>query len=171
MASASLPRQHSAIVADDDGILREILREILAALDLNVYSAVNGIEALKMADDIDADLFILDINMPRMNGLIACKNIRERHRYRKTPVVVLSAYSDEVNRTTADNVGATAFLTKPYIPNELLKLVLVLLPLDHVARILADPRVAENLRRRQAGERVEKFPGKAQVITDKLYSY
>ena len=81
-----IPTVTGIIVADDDGMIRSILRASLDALDLNVFLASDGLEAVELASRIRAALIILDLKMPRMNGMLACQQIRLLPGNARTPI-------------------------------------------------------------------------------------
>jgi CheY-like chemotaxis protein len=124
------------IVADDDPIIRSVLRARLEAVNLNVFLACDGLEAVEFASRIRSSLIFLDLSMPRMNGLIACKQIRKLPGNAKTPIVILTSVPGKVGEEAAARVGATAYYTKPFRPAELLRAVLRYLPLDDAGRDL-----------------------------------
>jgi CheY-like chemotaxis protein len=118
------------IVADDDPVIRGILRSKLAAIDQAVFLAANGEEAVALASGIQAAMVILDIKMPRLNGLDACQFIRKLPGYAQTPIVILTASDEQGIEDTAARAGATAFLTKPFRGASLLEMLARFLPMD-----------------------------------------
>jgi CheY-like chemotaxis protein len=122
------------IVADDDGMIRSILRASLDALDLNVFLASDGLEAVELASGIRAALIILDLKMPRMNGLLACQQIRLLPGNAQTPIVILTSLTGKDAETATARVGATAYFSKPFRPALLLQALSRFLPVDDVKR-------------------------------------
>jgi two-component system alkaline phosphatase synthesis response regulator PhoP len=122
------------IIADDDGMIRDILRTRLEALDLNVFLASNGLEAVDLASRIRAALIILDLKMPQLNGLLACERIRQLPGNAQTPIVVLTALPGQDAATAASRVGATAYFAKPFRPVLLLQELSRFLPINDAAR-------------------------------------
>jgi CheY-like chemotaxis protein len=116
-----------AIVVDDDPVIRAILRSTLAGIGIGVHLAACGAEASTIARRIKADLFILDLVMPRMNGLQACRTLRTMEAYGETPIVVLTGHNSEDAQAAAFQAGATMFLAKPFRPAILLKALAPLL--------------------------------------------
>lgn len=105
------------LVVDDD---REIVGAIAAALEKegwHVLRAYDGMEALDKATDPDLRLIIMDVMMPRLDGLSALMRIRER---RNLPVIVLSAKSEESDKILGLSMGADDYVTKPFSPTELI---------------------------------------------------
>ena len=72
-----LPDLAGVIVADDDAMIRSVLRSKLQAIDQTVLLASNGLEAVELASRIQARLILLDLGMPQLNGLLACQRIRQ----------------------------------------------------------------------------------------------
>jgi CheY-like chemotaxis protein len=102
------------IVADDDPLIRRILQAQLDALDQDVLLAHNGLEAVTLASRSLASLIILDIGMPKMDGINACARIRELPGYALTPIVMLTFNDTATAKAAASRAGATMFLAKPF---------------------------------------------------------
>ncbi len=118
------------IVADDDPIIRGILRSKLAAVGQEVFLACDGAEAVALASRMPAAMVILDLKMPRLNGLEACLLIRKLPGYAQTPIVILTANDAQGVEAAATRVGATVFLTKPFRAATLLDVLARFLPMD-----------------------------------------
>lgn len=102
-----------AIVADDSPIIRDNVRSALGAA-WRVFVAANGVEAVAFARTMLAQLIVLDVRMPRMDGVDACAHIRKLQGYAAVPVVMLTAYDDPQIRQRARRAGATAVFAKPF---------------------------------------------------------
>ena len=105
------------LVVDDD---REIVGAIAILLEREGYQvlrAYNGMEALEQAVDPALRLILMDVMMPRLDGLSAVLRIREK---RNLPIIVLSARSEETDKILGLSAGADDYITKPYSPQELL---------------------------------------------------
>ena len=108
--------QETILVVDDD---REIVGAIAAALEKEGYRvlrAYDGMEALDKAVDPDLRLILMDVMMPRLDGLSAVLRIRER---RNLPIIVLSAKSEESDKVLGLSMGADDYVTKPFGVQEL----------------------------------------------------
>jgi CheY-like chemotaxis protein len=116
------PEIAGVIVADDDAIVRDVLRSRLEAIDQVVLLASDGLEAVALAARMQARLILLDLKMPRLNGLDACRRIRLMAHNAKTPIVILTSLTGKDAEAAATQVGATAFLTKPFRSAELQEL-------------------------------------------------
>jgi CheY-like chemotaxis protein len=124
------------IVADDDPIIRSILRAALEAIDLDVFIADNGLEAVRLAARIQAALIILDLKMPQLNGLVACQHIRQLPGNAQTPIVMLtSSYGNDFEAAAA-SVGVTEYHVKPFRTALLMQAVARFLPMSDAARDL-----------------------------------
>lgn len=105
------------LVVDDD---REIVGAIAILLEREGYQvlrAYNGMEALEMAVDPAVRLILIDVMMPRLDGLSAVLRIREK---RNLPIIVLSARSEETDKILGLSMGADDYVTKPFSPQELI---------------------------------------------------
>lgn len=105
------------LVAEDEMELRAFISRNLRARDFAVLEASNGLEALTLWEIEQPQLLILDIMMPRLDGLEVCRRIRETS---IVPIIVLTALDDEHDKVTAFDLGADDYLTKPFGVEELL---------------------------------------------------
>ena len=105
------------LVVDDEPNIREFVRRSLEKHGFKVKLANNGWEALAEFEQTNFVLVILDIMMPQMNGLEACRRIRQTS---IVPIIVLTALGDEADKIAALNQGADDYLTKPFGVGELL---------------------------------------------------
>jgi CheY-like chemotaxis protein len=122
------------IVADDDNMIRSVLRSKLEAINQTVFLASNGLEAVELASQLLAYAILLDLDMPHLNGLLTCQRIRRLPGNARTPIVILTCHHEKDAADAAARVGATAFFTKPFRPAELLLLLSRFLPMDEVTR-------------------------------------
>ena len=105
------------LVVDDEKSLRDFVRRNLEVRGFDVLTASNGLEALAHFNTNNVDLVILDVMMPRMDGLETIRRIRQSS---LVPVIVLSALGEENDKIQALNLGADDYLTKPFGVGELL---------------------------------------------------
>ena len=100
------------LLVDDDAGFRDTLRQLLEQrAEVQVLGeAANGEEAVRLADNLSPDVVLMDLAMPRMNGLEATRQIKTR--WPDLAVVILTVHDEEVYRRTALAAGATAFLQK-----------------------------------------------------------
>ncbi len=102
---------YKILFADDEKKIREVISEYLSAKGFLVDTAANGIEAVEKAAESSYDLLMLDIMMPEMDGITACKEIRE---FSETPILFFSALGDEVDMLKGFEAGADDYITKPF---------------------------------------------------------
>jgi two-component system KDP operon response regulator KdpE len=105
------------LVVDDEKTLRDFIRRNLEVRGYDVLTASNGLEALAFFSTKNIDLVILDLMMPRMDGLETTRRIRQRS---TVPVVILTALDEENDKIRALDLGADDYLTKPFGVGELL---------------------------------------------------
>ena len=118
LSAAELPvvKRPKILVADDD---KGILKVVVAALrqlpiDVEIFTAGDGVEALEGIEANKADLVILDVKMPRLDGFGVCEKLRKDIRTAFLPVLMLTANSDQENRTKGYLVGTDDFVSKPF---------------------------------------------------------
>jgi two-component system KDP operon response regulator KdpE len=105
------------LVVDDDPQIRRVLRTALVAQGYEAVDARNGEEAIERLGEEKPDLIILDVNMPRMNGLEACRAIRSTS---DIPIIMLTVRDAEADKIQALDAGADDYVTKPFSSPELL---------------------------------------------------
>jgi CheY-like chemotaxis protein len=108
------------IVADNDSMMRGLLRSVLDQPRRTLLLCVDGLEAVELATQTLANLVLLDLRMPKLDGIDACLQIRELPRYETVPIVILTVFDSEATKRQALRAGATAFLAKPFSRAELL---------------------------------------------------
>lgn len=107
---------YKILVCDDDSAILESLEIYLKAENYEVLTATNGVEALEVINNNEIHCLILDIMMPRMDGLKATVKIREKYSF---PIILLSAKSEDTDKITGLGFGADDYVTKPFNPLEL----------------------------------------------------
>jgi two-component system KDP operon response regulator KdpE len=112
------------LVADDEPNVRMFIRANLLARGYEVHLAKDGVETLEMAELILPDVIVLDVNMPRMYGIEACRRLRE---WANMPIIILSVRGDEKDKVKALDEGADDYITKPFGVEELLARIRVAL--------------------------------------------
>ena len=112
------------LVADDEPKIRMFIRANLEARGYAVYLAQDGIETIEMARRVFPDVIVLDVNMPRMDGIEACRRIRK---WADMPIIILSVRGDEKDKVRALDEGADDYVTKPFGIEELLARIRVAL--------------------------------------------
>ena len=104
------------LVCDDDKEIVEAIEIYLPQDGHQVLEAYDGIEAVEILKKESVDLLIMDIMMPRMDGIRATLKIREKH---NIPIIILSAKSEDADKILGLNIGADDYITKPFNPLEL----------------------------------------------------
>ena len=107
------------LVAEDNAVNRELLRELLEARGYTVLEACNGQEALHTIEQGLPDLLLLDIGMPVLDGFGVIRRIRENPRFAPLPVVAVTAYAMRGDREEILNSGFDGYLSKPLNPSSL----------------------------------------------------
>ena len=167
------------LVVDDVAANRDLLEADLVDLGYEVCQAADGVEALALIERAEPDLILLDIDMPRMDGLTLCRRVKAHPRQRLIPVVLITAMHDRKTRLYGREAGADDFLTKPVDAEELRARTRVLLRdrmlnlqldgAESVILALARAVEARDLYTVHHAERVGRFAkeiGRAQGLAD-----
>ncbi len=112
------------LVADDDPHIREVICFALEKAGLTTEAAADGPAALRRFEDRAADLIVLDVGMPEMDGLEVCRRLRHTS---DVPILFLSARDEEIDRILGLEMGGDDYVTKPFSPRELVARVNVIL--------------------------------------------
>lgn len=107
------------LIADDDTDICELVAFKLAQDGHDVHTARDGDTALILLDQIEADLVVLDVMMPRRTGLEVCRAMRATPAHTATPVILLTAKSQELDIEKGFGCGADDYVIKPFSPREL----------------------------------------------------
>jgi two-component system, OmpR family, response regulator ResD len=150
------------LIADDDIVVRDVVRRYLERDGLDVSIAHNGTEALRLLGSERIDVAVLDVMMPGPDGLTLCRSLRQRGGY-GVPVILLTALGEEDDRIAGLEAGADDYLTKPFAFAELLIRVKALLRRGPVSRSsvlrvgdLEIDRLTQHVKR--AGKTIELTP-------------
>jgi len=111
--------KHTILVVDDEPDIRELIEYNLKKEGYQVFTATNGKEAISQAKKNVPDLIVLDIMMPEMDGIEACRLMRAMPEFRNTFMVFLTARSEEYSEIAGFNVGADDYIAKPIKPRAL----------------------------------------------------
>ncbi|MBI4657019.1 MAG: response regulator transcription factor [Elusimicrobia bacterium] len=107
------------LIADDDKIFRKLVKEVLELSGYEVLEAENGRQAWEKLQAEGADMAVLDINMPEMDGIELLKNIRSGEKHKDMPVLMLTVRAFAEDQVQGYETGADDYLTKPF-DNEIL---------------------------------------------------
>ncbi len=115
------------LIVEDDDVVAEALTYNLEWNGYQVIKSVDGASALKLVQEEAPDLLILDIALPKKNGLDLCRELRRTHNTAKLPIIMLTARGSELDKEIGLDAGADDYITKPFQRNELLARVRALL--------------------------------------------
>ena len=112
------------MVVDDDPLIRRLIATTLEDVaGFDIIEAEDGIDALEQAVSAQPSIVFLDIDMPRMDGVAACRRLRRSPGTSAATIVILTAATDDRAEARAGEAGADLFMTKPFSPLEVLQLV------------------------------------------------
>ena len=109
-------RMYNILVCDDDKEIVEAIEIYLSQEGYHILKAYDGMEAIKILESEEVNLLILDVMMPRLDGIRTTLKIREKN---SIPIIILSAKSEDADKILGLNVGADDYVTKPFSPLEL----------------------------------------------------
>lgn len=112
------------LLVEDEPKLANVIRKYLEASNLDCHWDADGHSAIKSAREFQPRLIILDLNLPDIDGINVCQQIRQ---FSDIPILMLTARSDEINKISGLDAGADDYVTKPFSPNELMARVRAML--------------------------------------------
>jgi DNA-binding response OmpR family regulator len=107
------------LIAEDERDIRDLIEFTLKYAGHDVIKATTGVEAVDMASDVQPDLILLDVRMPRMTGYEACRALKDIEDVKDIPVVFLSAKGQPAEMDTGLDAGAYDYILKPFAPDQL----------------------------------------------------
>jgi len=119
--------RHRVLLADDDPALRRLIGATLGSEDFELLQAIDGDEALRIAQTKHPALVLLDVNMPRLDGFEVCRQLKADPSTAAIKVVMLTARGADIDRHHAREAGADDYFVKPFSPIQLLNKVYSLL--------------------------------------------
>jgi len=117
----------SILIADDEPNQLELMDFNLKGAGFSIIKASNGLEALELIENHSPDLIILDWMMPKMSGIDVCRTLRSRSETKQIPIIILSARSEDSDKSLGLDTGADDYISKPFSPKELVSRVKALL--------------------------------------------
>ena len=111
------------LTVDDSASLRQLLRVVLQGAGYEVLEAVDGVDGLSKLKGQELSLILTDVNMPKMDGLEFTRQARALPQYKFTPIVLLTTESSAEKKQQGKAAGATAWIIKPFDPEQLLGVV------------------------------------------------
>ena len=109
------------LTVDDSASLRMAIRIALAGAGYDVTEAEDGLDGIEKAKNDQFDLIVTDLNMPNMDGLTMIRELRAMPAYCGTPIIFLTTESDDAMKQQAKAAGATGWLVKPFVPDQLIR--------------------------------------------------
>jgi DNA-binding response OmpR family regulator len=106
----------TALVVEDDKSVSQLIRLYLAQAGYRVLAAEDGLSGLRMALEDSPDIVLLDLNLPGMDGIEVCRNVRKES---EVPIIMVTARVEEDDRLTGLDLGADDYVSKPFSPREL----------------------------------------------------
>ena len=123
VVKAQINRRRTVLVVDDFDDTRQLMRLWFEKMGYQIIEAENGKEAVRVAQQESPDLIIMDIEMPVLDGLRATRLIRDEEKLRDVPIIAVSAYGREQFRAKALAAGCSEYVSTPFEPDELKKLI------------------------------------------------
>ena len=111
------------LVVDDSKTIRRTAETLLTKEGCQVFTAIDGFDALSKIADHQPDLIFVDIMMPRLDGYETCSLIKHNKMFKETPVIMLSSKDGLFDRARGRIVGSEQYLTKPFTKDELLNAI------------------------------------------------
>lgn len=118
-----MSKRNKILVVDDEPDILEMLRYNLEKEGYEVETASSGLKAIEVARDFLPQLILMDIMMPKMDGVEACRRIREMHKLKEVFILFLTSRSEEYSEIAAFDAGADDYITKPIKPRALMSRV------------------------------------------------
>jgi len=118
------------LIADDEPDIVTSLEFLMRGGDYEVRVAINGEEALRLAESFRPDVVLLDVMMPQRSGFEVCQKIRANPALQEIKIIMLTAKGRNAERDRGLNLGANAYVTKPFSTKEIMNTVRGLLPAD-----------------------------------------
>lgn len=116
------------LYVEDNEFNRKIVRDLLARTSYRLIEATDGDTGVATAREVLPDLIIMDIQLPKLSGLDATRQLRAEPRTAHIPIIVITSFALAGDERKARDAGAAAYLAKPYSPRELLRLIRQLAP-------------------------------------------
>ena len=111
------------LVVDDDEVIRQLIAVNLELEGFEVFTAVDGQDCLDKVGDVQPDVITLDVMMPRLDGWVTTTQLRRNPETSGIKVVLITARAQDEDRDRGEQVGADAYLTKPFDPAEMIRVI------------------------------------------------
>ncbi len=169
------PSDIKILIVDDDPDIIEFIRYNIRNAGYNVFVANDGIEALEVAEREHPDLLLLDIMMPKMDGVEVCQRMRAKPKFDNTIIAFLTARSEDYSQVAALDYGGDDYITKPILPKVLMSRIKALLrrrvnspsaPLKQVVMKFGDIEIdSEKITVTKAGELISLVKKEFELLT------
>ncbi len=116
-------RELTALVVDDSITMRRVTQRLLERRGVRVLTARDGLDAISVLQENDADVILLDIEMPRMDGYQFATHVRNDPRLKDMPIIMITSRSSEKHRAKAIEIGVNDYLSKPYQESQLVEAI------------------------------------------------
>jgi len=117
---APAPKEPTALVVDDSITVRRVTQRLLERHGMRVITAKDGVDAIAKLQEVEPDVILLDIEMPRMDGYQFASHVRNDPQVKDVPIVMITSRSSEKHRARAIELGVNDYLSKPYQERELI---------------------------------------------------
>ena len=114
--------QKKILIADDEQSVRQLLKRLLRD-NYVILEAEDGAEAVNLASAEQPDLILMDIMMPKTDGITACYELKSNEATKSIPVIMLTGLDYDLNRKLGQEIGAEAYITKPFKLKEILEVI------------------------------------------------
>ncbi len=153
------------LVCDDSRELRTLLAQQLQKLGFDCKSAIDGQDAIARAQEFLPDLIIMDINMPKLNGLAVTRKLRENPKLKHTPIILLSNFGEEGDVIAGIEAGADEYLVKPFRQGELAAKVRILLRMSSASTKKLDETTVQGLDVKDPDTAMRRFKETGQIVS------
>jgi DNA-binding response OmpR family regulator len=127
MSDGTSPTNGRVLVIDDDPSLQTLVSMLLGRVGIQTQKAETAVEGIRLINEEEFDLLILDLMLPDMDGFELLKALRQDDRFDNLPVLILSSRADPEAISKGLEMGADGYLTKPYLPHSLTHRVITIL--------------------------------------------
>jgi len=138
----------NVLIVDDSNSMRAVIKKIISISGFKMnkcYEAGNGVEALDVLSKSWVDIILSDINMPEMNGLELLNRLKQDELYKDIPVIVITTEGSSERMEEAFNCGARGFIKKPFLPEDVKKILHEVIGVDQDGQYQEDKRDADDL--------------------------
>ena len=138
----------NVLIVDDSNSMRAVIKKIISISGFKMdhcYEAGNGVEALEVLSKSWVDIILSDINMPEMNGLELLNRLKQDELYKDIPFIVITTEGSSERMEEAFNCGARGFIKKPFLPEDVKRILHEVIGVDENGKYQEDQRDADDL--------------------------